>query len=512
MTEGTITEWVAEAGTKVVPGDVVMLIETDKVEAEVEALAAGVVVHTSGVGETLEPGEGVGWLLADGEAAPEGAVLAEPAPAAETAAPAEATVADVPSAPAAPAASSNAGGRTLASPNAKRVATELGVAVASVAGTGPGGRITSEDVRRAATPSRGIGGRILASPNAKRVAAEMGVDLGPLVGTGPAGRITSEDVRAGAADILKVGTPKKAAAAAEAAGPSTIGNDRFVPFAAAKAAEHLGVDLMGVVGTGPNGRVSRQDVYEYARSKGGSPQPAASQAVSGPAPGDVLPMKGMRRVIADRMHSSLQEMAQLTLAMDVDMGNAVALRDQLKDIGSDELGRIPGYTDFVIAAVAQALAQHPMVNAQLDGDAISVLEEINVGLAVAVPDGLMVPVVKGAAQLGLMDLAVETSRLAAAARDKKLSLEEMEGGTFSVTALGMFGVDMFTPVINPPNAAILGVGRIRDDVAWDGDSPLKVQRMTLSLTWDHRVIDGAPAAEFTQTVKRLLEQPMRLLG
>lgn len=223
-------------------------------------------------------------------------------------------------------------------------------------------------------------------------------------------------------------------------------------------------------------------------------------------------MKGMRGIIADRMHTSLQEMAQLTLAMDVDMDRAVELREQLKEIGADELGSVPGYTDFVIAAVARALQAHPIANAQIEGNEIRLLEEINVGMAVSVADGLMVPVVHGTDQLGLADLAIETSRLAAAARDKQLSLAEMEGGTFSVTALGMFGVDMFTPVINPPNAGILGVGRIRDDVAWEGDVAKRVKRMTISLTWDHRVLDGAPAAEFAQTIKSYLEQPLRLLG
>ena len=212
------------------------------------------------------------------------------------------------------------------------------------------------------------------------------------------------------------------------------------------------------------------------------------------------------------MHSSLQEMAQLTLTMDVNMDRVVELREQLKDIGPDELGAVPGYTDFVIAAVAQALVQHPAANSQIDGEDIVQLNQINVGMAVAVPDGLVVPVVHRADSLELAQIAMETSRLAEAARNKKLSLSEMEGGTFSVTALGMYGVDAFTPVINPPNSGILGVGRIRDDVAWDGDTPVKVKRMTISLTWDHRVLDGAPAAEFAASIKSFLEQPLRLLA
>lgn len=515
MTEGTIVEWVADEGQAVAAGDIVMLIETDKVEAEVEAVADGVVHHTAAVGDTLEPGDGVGWLLGAGEAAPGGGpapAASEPASAAaptEEAAPVEAAPAAAPA-----AAPTAAGGRIMASPNAKRIAAEMAIDLATVTGTGPGGRITSEDVEAAVPPGRGLGGRILASPYAKRLAAERGIDLATVTGTGPGGRITSEDVEAvPVASAAPAPTAEPTASAPAAASAASAGSDRFVPFAAAKAAERLGVDIAAVAGTGPAGRVTRRDVYDHARSHGGAaPRSVQPAAAAGPQPGDTVPLKGMRGIIAERMHGSLQEMAQLTLAMDVDMDRCVELRDQMKDIGADQLGAAPGFTDFVIAACAKALQEHPMANAQIVGDEIQVLQQVNVGMAVAVEDGLVVPVVHGTDQLGLLDLAVETTRLATAARDKKLSLGEMEGGTFSVTALGMFGVDMFTPVINPPNAGILGVGRIRDDVAWDGDTPRRVKRMTISLTWDHRVLDGAPAAEFAQSIKRHLESPLLLLG
>ncbi|MEM8905418.1 MAG: 2-oxo acid dehydrogenase subunit E2, partial [Actinomycetota bacterium] len=159
-----------------------------------------------------------------------------------------------------------------------------------------------------------------------------------------------------------------------------------------------------------------------------------------------------------------------------------------------------------------ALRAHPNVNAMVHEAEIELLDEINVGMAVSVPDGLMVPVIAAADELPLDALAAESARLAGAARDGKLTLPELEGGTFSVSALGMFGIDAFTPVVNPPNVAILGVGRIRDDTAWDGDVPSRVKRMTLSLTIDHRAVDGAPGAEFLQTLKGLLENPMRLLA
>jgi pyruvate/2-oxoglutarate dehydrogenase complex dihydrolipoamide acyltransferase (E2) component len=521
MTEGTIAEWVASAGATVKPGDVVMMISTDKVEAEVEADAAGVVFHAAAVGDTLEPGEVVGWLLAEGEeppagAAPAAAVPAADAPAAaapdEPVAPTTVTAAQPATAPAESVATSDAGGRIIASPNARRVAAELAIDLATVAGTGPGGRITADDVIAAQPPGRGLGGRILASPNARRVAAAHGVDIGAVSGTGPGGRITSEDIEAAVAAGPGAAAPATAPAAV-APGAAEPRLDRFVPFAAAKAAERLGISIDDVAGTGPDGRVTRQDVYAHARSHGGATRAAVPAGAAAPsvAPGESVPVTGMRKIIAERMYSSLQESAQLTLTMDVDMDRCVELRDQLKEIGADELGSVPGFTDFVIAACARALREHPMANSMWAGDTIQTYPDVNIGMAVAVPDGLVVPVIKGADTLGLTDLSIETSRLADAARTKKLSLAEMEGGTFSVTALGMFGVDHFTPVINQPNAAILGVNRIRDDVAWDGDTPRKVKRMAISLTWDHRILDGAPAAEFTQTVKRYLEQPLRLL-
>ena len=475
MTEGTITEWVAGAGEKVTKGSVLMTIETDKVEEEVSAEGDGIVFHTAEAGETLEPGEIAGWLLAEGEAPPDGSP--PPAPVEETP---PAPVEETPPAPVE---------ETPPAPEEEPRKEEI-----SEPETVPSAQSTDE-------------GRILSSPNARRVAAEQGVDLSAVQGTGPGGRITSEDVIAHET-VPAVSVPSEPAAQIEVL---QDGQARLVPFAARMAAERLGVNVEEITGTGPEGRVSREDVYSFARSSGmkaGSTPTSESQGVIG----ERIPMKGMRGIIAERMHTSLHEMAQLTLTMDVDMDRAIALREQLKDIGTEEIGAVPGYTDFVIAAVAQALRQHPRANSQVDGSDIVLLDEINVGMAVAVPDGLVVPVVHGTDYLGLTEIAQETSRLAAAAREKKLTLAEMEGGTFSVTALGMFGVDAFTPVINPPNAGILGVGRIRDDVAWEGDLPVRVKRMIISLTWDHRVLDGAPAAEFAASIKNLLEQPLRLLG
>lgn len=208
----------------------------------------------------------------------------------------------------------------------------------------------------------------------------------------------------------------------------------------------------------------------------------------------------MRGTIASRMYDSLQQMAQLTLNMDVDMSAVVADRERRKADGA-----APGFTDYVIAAAAKALVDHPFANSQITGDGVALLPQVNVGMAVALDDGLVVPVIRDTANLSLDDLSAETTRLAEAARAGKLKLDDLEGGTFSVTALGMFGVDGFTPVINAPNTAILGVGRLRDETVWVDDTPRRTTVLTLSLTWDHRAFDGAPAAEFTRSIRQHLE-------
>ena len=274
---------------------------------------------------------------------------------------------------------------------------------------------------------------------------------------------------------------------------------------ARKVARELGVDLATVSGTGPGGRITKDDVERAAATPAAAPAAGiASQA------GSTLPVRGMRKTIAARMHESLMTMAQLTMDMDVNMDDAVKLRGQLVEEWQDD-GVRPSFTDLVIRAAARALEKHPLMNASWGDDEITLHGDVHVGMAVSLDEGLIVPVIKHANAISVKDLAQESSRLAAAARDGNLGLDDMQDGTFTVSALGMMGVDAFTPIINAPQAGILGVNRIRDDVAWEGDRPVKTQVMRLSLTWDHRVLDGAPAAEFLAEVKSLLEAPYRLL-
>tara|TARA_Y100000590_G_scaffold116958_1_gene133573 strand:- start:15161 stop:16528 length:1368 start_codon:yes stop_codon:yes gene_type:complete len=336
-------------------------------------------------------------------------------------------------------------------------------------------------------------GRVAASPAAKKLAREKGIDLSTISGSGPGGRIVVEDVEAVSTNEITVA--------------NSAPDNAKASQAAVNEAQKLGVDLRDVKTSSKDKRIRKSDVQEHIKSSPGSNEGTNEGFTFDPiGEGERVPITGMRRVISDRMHASIQGMAQLTLHLDVDMDNAISLR---KNMEADD--SLPGYTDFVIASVARALKIHPLLNSQMLENEILQLNEINVGMAVALDEGLVVPVIRNADQLSLKEIAENTSRMAKQARGGKLALEDLEGGTFSVSSLGMFGVDGFTPVINPPNSAILGVGRIREDMTWVDQKPTKVSRMVLSLTWDHRVLDGAPAADFAKTVKSGLENPESLI-
>ena len=462
MEEGTILEWLVEDGAAITPGMAVLRIETDKVESDVESPAAGILHRAAGVGDTFACGATIGFLLAEGEQPP---AATKPTSAAPT--PAAAPVATTATAPAVARVSSD--GRAFVSPNAKRVARELGIDVATVVGTGPNGRVVAADVQNAHQ-----------NPGARRAPAAALPTVAPIVSS----------------------------------------NGQVLATAAARQlAELLGLDLSLVPYDPTDGRVTRDGVAAYVRSRLATPVSSGASGATSPTtkaplapasqtPASVKKMSGMRGTIAKRMHSSLQEMAQLTLHMDADLDAVVADREARKAHGGATL---PGFTDYVIAACARALRLHPVVNSQVTDDGIALLPDVHVSMAVALDEGLIVPVITNTLSLDLPGLAEQTKRLSSAAREGKLALSELEGGTFSVSTLGMFGVDGFTPVINPPNTAILGVGRLRDDVVLGAKGkPTTVKRMTLSLTWDHRVFDGAPAAQFCKSIVDLLSDPAAL--
>ena len=385
MHEGTVEEWYVADGERVEAGALLYRLETEKVNLDVDAETTGTVKHLVAEGTTLEPGDVVGYIYADNETIPDVLPTAKPK---------------------------------------RDIAAQDDTAATPRAETKP-------------TPARS-GKRVAASPVARKLASEMGIDLTTVTGTGPRGRITKEDVQ--------------------------------------QASEQAATD---------------------------------SVAASGPTP-EAVPLRGMRKTIADRMHASLRDTAQLTMDMEVAMDDAVKLRQGLIDEWQDE-GIRATYTDLVIVAAARALKRHPAMNAALDGGTINRFGDVHVGVAVALEEGLIVPVIKDAGVKPLKQIAVESADLANRAREGALGLADVEGGTFTVTSLGMYGVDTFTPILNTPQAGILGVGRIYDGLRWDDDAPRKAAMMRLSLTWDHRVLDGAPAAEFLATVRGYLEAPFRLL-
>ncbi len=285
------------------------------------------------------------------------------------------------------------------------------------------------------------------------------------------------------------------------------GRIKASPTAKRLADEH-GLDVAQLRGTGPGGRIVRGDVEAaLAARETGATEPGLE-----PLSGE-LAYRGIRRTVGERMLQSLQSMAPLTLAMEVDMTDAVKLRGDLVVAWEAEGVRV-SYTDMLVKAAALALREHPRLNSRLEDGSIRVQPEVHVGFAVALEEGLIVPVILDADAKPLKQVAREAAELAGKARTGNLTPDDLTRGTFTVTSLGMYDVDVFTPIINPPQAAILGVGRIVDRPAFVGDSGTQVERrsfLTLSLTFDHRLLDGAPGAQYLQSVRRNLQQPYRLL-
>lgn len=333
------------------------------------------------------------------------------------------------------------------------------------------------------------GGPVKASPAAKRLAREKGVDLSLVPGTGPEGRITEKDVEAYAAQ-------KAAAAAAPAETPAAPPAAEEPPVratpTAVRLAQELGVDLAKLAG---GNRITKEDVL------------AAVLAETGPAEKRV-PLAGMRRVIARRMKESWSVAPHVTINMEVDMSQAKQIRAELNATATPE--EKVSFNDLIIKAAARALTEFPLINATITETEIIYHPEVHLGVAVALADGLIVPVVRRADKKDIRTVAREVKDLAERARSGQLKPDEAAGSTFTVTNLGMYGVDHFTPIINQPESAILGVGCIKErPVVVNGVIEVRPV-MTLSLSFDHRLVDGSVAAEFLGRVRELLENPYGL--
>ncbi len=315
------------------------------------------------------------------------------------------------------------------------------------------------------------------------------------------------------------------------AGPDvavTNGRPKVTPVARKMAAD-LGVKLDDLTGSGEHGKITKADVQRASTDQPEEPQPetkappadkvpeptAVKTPAEAPAEDDVLrtaPLKGVRGVIARRMAESVQTTARVTLSTEVDATELVALREQLKAKYNESWGFAPGYNDLLALIVSSALRQFPYMNARLsaDGQAIEQLKPVNLGIAVDTERGLLVTVIREADRKGLREFGTEFRELVNRARDGKSAPEDLSGGTFTITNLGMYRVDAFTPVINLPEAAILGVGRINPKPVARGEEVVVRKMMTLSLVLDHRLVDGAPAARFLDYICEVIEDPSLL--
>jgi pyruvate dehydrogenase E2 component (dihydrolipoamide acetyltransferase) len=427
---GTVVEWLKKDGETVEKGEIILVIETDKVAIEVESPAAGIL---NGIraepGEVIPIAQVIAYVLEPGEALPPEEEAAPPAAAPR---PRPATPEAVP-----PPASDVA-----VTPVARNLAAASGVDLAGVTGSGPRGKVTKTDAEAALAPSGNGAGRagvVNATPAARRIAREEAVDLAALHGNGPGGRVQASDVLAAAASPARV----------------------------------------------PDGRPER-DV-------------------------EVVPLQGMRRMIAERMTASYQQAPHITFTARVDMSRFSAAREEL-NAHAEAVGaaRISA-TALIVKAVGLALTRHPWLNSALHGEEIHLRRDVNVGVAVALEEGLIVPVVRDADRKGVSAIAAEVTDLAARARAGQLVPSDVSDGTFTVSNLGPFGVEQFTAIINPPQAAILAVGATQQEAVPDEDGQIvarPIMRMTLSA--DHRIVDGATAAHFIADLKAMLETPTLL--
>lgn len=444
MEKGKIIEWLKQEGDAVAKGEPLVVIETDKVITEVESPADGVVLKIAVAVEEERPiGTPLVLLGAADEQLSEADIqqlLGDQSAAAPAAPAAPSTPAPAP-APTVPPRAAASGERLKISPIARKLCDELGIDPATVSGTGPGGRITREDVEKAAqaAPAPAAAGRVKISPVARKLCEEMGIDPASVTGTGPGGRITRDDVL-------------KAAEAAKA-----------------------------------------------------SPAPAAAMS----AAGGTVPLRGMRGRVAERMFQSWNTIPRVTEVMLVDMNATVSFRQAMLAQWEQQYGVRISLNDLITKAVAAALRRHPRLNATLVEQEVHLHEQVNVGVAVNLDEGLIVPVIADADRKDLGKIARESRQLAEKARavPMRLSPDEVSNGTFTITNLGTTGIDLFTPIINPPQVAILGVGMVQRRPVVVGDALAIRPSVYLCLVFDHRAVDGVPAANFLQEMQSLLEKP-----
>ncbi len=336
------------------------------------------------------------------------------------------------------------------------------------------------------------------------IVGEKGEDISALIAN--KGNTSAPKTESKAAEEAPAPTQNTVAEATAPQAASTDDRIKASPLAK-NIAKEQGIDLKGVTGTGENGRITKKDVEAISQSpKSATPTTAINTAAPG-ANFSEVPVSQMRKIIAKRLSESKFTAPHFYLKMEVNMTKAVEIRQQINEIGTVKIS----FNDLILKAVSVALTQHPAVNSSWLGDKIRYNNDVNIGVAVAIEDGLLVPVIRNANQKSLSFINQEVKQLAGKAKERKLQPDEMTGNTFTISNLGMFDIEEFTAIINPPDACILAVGAIiQKPIVKDGQIIVGNQ-MKLTLSCDHRVVDGATGAQFLQTVKEILENPLRLL-
>jgi len=484
METGTVAEWLKKDGDAVQAGEVIFTVDSDKAVQEIEALDSGILripPDAPPVGASVPVGSVLAYLVAPDEA--------DTPMSGETAnsAPGEAAVRAPADEERTPGPDPELGLDTPATPT---------VAVDGVAARMNGPVTSTTAARNGRVPdASGMVGAV-ASPRARRVAGELGVDWAAATGTGRTGRIVERDVRALAEQ------------------PNLAARARVTPLAR-RLAEETGVDLAALE-TGKSGqRIARADVEVAARDGGDrrdgrdGREERAGAAEPALLHGRRAPLSHIRRLTAQRMAQSAHTTAPVTLTTDADATELVAVRTRIKAALAGSGLRVPTYNDLLTRLVALALLQQPWMNCALEDDAIVQHDGVHMGIAVDTDRGLFVPVIHDAHRKSIQQIATDAARLIDATRAGRAGADDLRGGTFTISNLGMYEIDAFTPIINLPECAILGVGRIvaRPVVDEETEEIAVRKMMALSLTFDHRVVDGAPAARFLQHVKRWTEQP-----
>jgi pyruvate dehydrogenase E2 component (dihydrolipoamide acetyltransferase) len=339
---------------------------------------------------------------------------------------------------------------------------------------------------------------IVASPSVRQLARKVGVQLSQVKATGPRGRILQEDVHQ-AKSILSVNAQEPIISNVSKMSSQQVASPR-----ARRLASSLGIDWKLLIGSGAAGRVRECDVKAASTN--------LPSAITSAGKAQRIPISKKRRLIAQRLVTSRQLTVPVTLTTKADATNLVNLRNQFKSTNGTH--PIPSFQDIITKLVAEVLKQHMFLAGRWDEDVIVLPahHELHIGMAVDTEDGLLVPVIRNVAGLNLRDVAAQSKSLVQQARDGKITAAQMQGGVFTITNLGAFGIDSFTPVINCPEAAILGLGAIRKEPVFLDDGQMVAQlQLALSLTFDHRIVDGAPAARFLQALVSAIVNPSAFL-